>query len=359
MPTQYLTLRKNDPDFLNQLWGRGETDKRAIPVKTYNLGTEEESVTFEIKPISDIQKPSLLKVVAALVKLKSFILILFPLFFVLVKNSVDNRFFDPLSMTIVSVATILLFAGLNIRNDVYDHISGFDRVNLDSTPKPIRLGWISAHKASRISLILIFISAFITIPVMILQLELIRVIAVALILFFIGRFAKNNSYKDQHFGEFILFMLIGPALVSGYQVALGAGVDTEILGFGVLWGFAVMFLIQVNNFSHIMTSSQSGIKNSMTKLGFDLSQKFLIASWVAFIGLWIVFHYNYAGTYWSVFGTILLIFWSLPLFMKISNIKSPMGSGLQVVRREAYKTFIMMVFLFFMENLWVIWADLI
>jgi hypothetical protein len=45
--------------------------------------------------------------------------------------------------------------------------------------------------------------------------------------------------------------------------------------------------------------------------------------------------------------------------MKISNIKSPMGSGLQVVRKEAYKSFIMMVFLFFMENLWAIWADLI
>lgn len=363
MSTQYVTLKKTDPAFLSHLWGSQEAEQksqqRAIPVKTYNLGTEEESVTFELKDISQIQKPSFIKVVASLIKLKSFILILFPLFFVLVKNSVDNRFFDPQSMLFVSIATLLLFAGLNIRNDVYDHISGFDRVNLDSTRKPIRLGWISAHKASRISLWLISASAIITLPVIFVQTELIRVIAVALILFFAGRFAKDNSYKNQHFGEFILFMLIGPALVSGYQVALGAGVDTEVLAFGVLWGFAVLYLIQVNNFSHIMTSSQSGIRNSMTKLGFDWSQKFLIIGWIAFIGLWILFHNYYASTYWSVFGTMLLIFWSIPLFMKISNIKSPMGSGLQTVRKEAYKTFIIMVFLFFMESLWALWADTI
>ena len=359
MPTQFITLKKNDPDFLNHLWGSKETQQRAIPVKTYNLGTEEESVTFELKEISKIQKPSNLKVVASLIKLKSFILILFPLFFVLAKNSVDNRFFDPHSMLLVSIATLLLFAGLNIRNDVYDHISGFDRVNLDSTRKPIRLGWISAHKASRISLWLILASAILVLPVALVQIELPRVIAVALILFFAGRFAKDNSYKNQHFGEFILFMLIGPALVSGYQVALGSGVDTEVLAFGVLWGFAVLYLIQVNNFSHIMTSSQSGIRNSMTKLGFDWSQKFLLIGWVVFIGLWVLFHYFYSSTFWAVFGSLLLIFWSIPMFMKISNIKSPMGSGLQTVRKEAYKTFIMMVFIFFMEILWALWADII
>ena len=359
MPSRYVTIKQDEPDFLNYLWGRNEKNNlRAIPVKTYNLGTAEELITFEIRDISEIEKPGLFVYISSLIKLKSFILILFPLFYVLSKNYLSNTFFDPIGIMLASVSSILLFAGMNIRNDVYDHISGFDRVNLDSNNKPIRLGWISPHRASRWSLILVSVSALLALPAALLHRELVGVVAAAAILFFMGRFSKNNSYKQQHLGEVVLILLIGPALASGYQVALGAGIDTEVLGFGALWGFAVFYLIQVNNFSHIMTSSQSGIKNTMTKLGFDLSQKFLILAWIFFIAVWFLFHSQYANPRFAALSTFLLLVFSLPLFMKIANIKSPMGSGLQIVRKVANKTFLLMVSLFLTENFLYLWEVL-
>lgn len=357
MPTNYVTVKQSDPDFLDYLWGRPcgklKNDQRAIPIRTYNLGTPEESVTFELQNITDIKIPGAFVFLSSFIKLKSFILILFPLFYVLSKNYVPEGYANPLGILLAAVSSILLFAGLNIRNDVYDHISGFDRVN-DSNYKPIRMGWISAHKASQFSFVLIFISAVLALPVALMQLKLIGIIAIVLTLFFIGRFSKNN-YKQRHLGEIILFLLIGPALVSGYQVALGAEIDTEIISFGALWGFAVLYLIQINNFSHIMTSSLSGIKNTMTKLGFDLSQKFLIMAWIFFIAIYFLFHLQYFRSTWAIAGTIAIALASVPLFMKISNIKSPMGSGLQLVRKEAHRAFVTMVFVFLLENFWYLW----
>ncbi|AGH96322.1 UbiA family prenyltransferase [Pseudobdellovibrio exovorus] len=358
MATEYVTVkRSNNAEFLKYLWGRNSKDIRAVPVKTYNLGTPEESVTFELRKATEIQRPNLFKFIASLIKLRSFILILFPLFFVLTKNYVDDRLFDPISIVLASVGMLFLFSGLNIRNDIHDHISGFDRVNIDSSPKPLREGWITARQASWLSMALILVSAVVAFPAFVFQPELVRVLIVSSVLFFVGRFAKKNSYKHQHFGELILFLLAGPGLVSGYQVALGAGIDTEILCFGVLWGFAVLYLVQVNNFAHIMTSSQSKISNTITKLGFDLSQKFLLLMWGAFIVLWTAFHHYFGSRYWTIFGTMLLIFWSVPLFMKITDIKSPMGSGPRLVKRIAHQTFLAMVFIFFLQSLWVLWVD--
>lgn len=357
MATEFVTLKQSHPEFAKYLWGKNLKGVRAIPVKTYNLGTPEESVTFELKKVEELKRPHFFKFVALLIKLRSFILILFPLFFVLTKNYVDDRFFDPISILLASVGMLFLFSGLNIRNDIHDHISGFDRVNVDASIKPLQQGWLTAQQASWLSIGFILLAGILAFPAFIFQPELVRVLLVSLVLFFVGRFAKKNSYKHQHFGELVLFLLAGPGLVSGYQVALGAGIDTEILCFGVLWGFAVLYLVQVNNFAHIMTSSQSRISNTITKLGFDLSQKFLLLMWAVFIVLWSLFHHYFGSRYWTIFGTMLLLFWSVPLFMKITEIKSPMGSGPRSVKRIAHQTFLAMVFIFFLQSLWVLWID--
>ena len=355
MPTQYVTLKQSEPDFSRFLWGLNESDKRAVPVRTYNVGTPEECVTFELKNISEISRPGVFVFVASLIKLRSFILILLPLFFVLVKTQVQGTFNDPLGGALAALACVFLFAGLNIRNDMNDHISGYDRVNLDAALKPIRRGWVTAKQLSKYSLISIGVAGVLAVPVVLLHLELLKVLGLSLVMFFAGRFAKRNSYKHQHFGEIVLFMLAGPALVSGYQLSLGAGLDTEALAFGVLWGSAVLFLVQVNNFSHIMTSSQSGITNTMTKLGFDISQKFLLLEWAGMIVAWLLFQGFFGHHVLSAPGTIVLVLCSVPLFQALLNIRSPMGSSLQTIRKKAHIAFLALSIDLVAENLVRLW----
>lgn len=322
---------------------------------TMNLESADETITFEVVDKKSIQHPSKLSLFFTLIKFQNLHLILLPLFYVLIKNFVDNRFRDPYTCGIASIAMLFLFAAFNVRNDINDHISGYDRVNIipqGGYGKPIKLGWITASKASILSWGLTLVAMILSFPVMIRQNEEARVILVSVILIIAARLLSKNSYKNQHWGEIIFFILAGPGVVSGYQVALGAGVDTEGLAFGILWAWAIQFIVHLNNFSHILTSSQAGIKNTMTNAGFDKAKKILSIWWVAFIGLWILYHYFYASIFWSVFTTAILIFWSIPTLIKIHEIQSPIGSDLIALKKVGYKNFLLMCFLIVVEFFW-------
>lgn len=353
--SSFITLKKSDTQFQSYLWGKFSSSQRALPQATLNLDSPEETVTFEIVDKKSIQKPAGLHVFFALIKFQNLYFILLPLFYVCVKNYVDNRFFDPLSLAMAAVAMLFMFAAFNIRNDVNDHISGYDRVNVaqrGAYGKPIHLGWITATQASKLSSILTLIAMLLSLPVMMRQPEEARVIAVSAVLMMAGRLLTKNSYKNQRWGEVIFFILAGPGVISGYQVALGAGIDTECLGFGILWAWAIQFLLHLNNFSHILTSSQAGIKNTMTNAGFDKAKKILIGWWVIFIALWVLYHYHYASVFWSYLTTLILIFWSIPTFIKISEIQSPAGSELGDLRQVGYRNFLLMCFLIVIEFAW-------
>lgn len=347
-----VTLKKSDLNFEKYLLGTFSQTEVALPVKNLNLGTIDESVTFEVVNIASIQRPSFLIFWAYFIKLRSYLFVMVPLFFVASKNYLDERFFDSFSLMLSSVSMFFLYAGLNLRSDLNDHLSGYDRIIESSQPKPLIKGWAKGSDVSFFSWAFMIVAAFLAIPIFILQQEEIKVVAVVFILFIIGQFFKKNSYKNQRLGEFILFILIGAGISSGYQVALGAGIDTEILFFGVLWGACVLFLVHLNNFSNILVSSQAGIQNTMTKMGFDKSKKFLIF-WLIMINfIWIMFHYFYASTFWSWLTGLVLIFWSIPTAIQFSNLSSPVGSDLSLAKKTGNKNFLLLVTLLFVEQLW-------
>ncbi|MBY0451720.1 MAG: hypothetical protein K2P92_01710, partial [Bdellovibrionaceae bacterium] len=227
MTTVYRTIKKSDAGFQSYLTGLAEPLARAIPIKSYNLGTAEEAVTFELRPLTEIQNPSAVKLYAALFKLRSFVLVMFPFFFVLAQNH-SNEKFDFVSAVLSLVASLSLFAGLNVRNDVLDHFNGYDRVNIDLSDKPIRQGWITADRALKISTALIGFSFVLSLPVLLLNPSVILVVLVSAALFVAGKFLNKNSYKNQLFGELVLMLLMGPALYAGFQLAMGVPIQTEI-----------------------------------------------------------------------------------------------------------------------------------
>lgn len=350
MATQYITLKSSENNYLKYLWGSFSNEQVAIPVKSYNLGTSDESITFEIKNKAEIKKPTLFKFVNSLIKLRSFIIMWFPFYFVGISHMSDPTF-NWISFLFAAVAATFLFSGLNIRNDVNDHISGYDRVNIDTVKKPIHRGWISAQKASTVSIILFVVAGLISLPSFIYNPELLVILLIAALLFLLGRLIKNNSYKNQHFGEFILFVLVGPALSTGVQLSSATAFNFEYTWFGIVWGLGVVYLIQINNFTHIMTSAQHGIRNTMTKLGFDLSQKFLILWWCIFLVFWFFYQALYRHNVTGWVGSAVLVVFSILFFKNLLNIKSPMGSGLKKIKTKAHGLFLIVVITLFLQGL--------
>lgn len=352
--SQFITLKKSDTNFKKYLYGTFSQDQIAVPVSTLNLGSIEETITFEIKKKSDIQKPMFIILILNIIKIKKYLLILIPLFYVLAKNYVDGRMFDVWSLFLATLGTLFLFAGVNIRNDVIDHITGYDRVNTSEELKPIQEGWVTAADALFISRVFILIAALFSIPVMIYQPEAAHVIVALIGLILAGKLFVRNSYKNQHFGELLLFIISGAGLVSGYQVALGAGIDTEVLVFGVLWGWSVLFLMHLNNFRNLLSSSQAGIKNTITRLGFDRAKKLLNYWWIVFLILWFTYHHFYGSVFWSTLSNLILVFWSIPTLIKISQIQSPLGSDLIEAKLAGYKNFLLMNGILILEFGWYV-----
>lgn len=356
--SRYVTLKKSDADFLKYMWGTFSGTERALPIESLNPGTAQESITFEIKNLKEIKRPSDLFIFSCLIKWNYFFLLFIPLFYVGVKNYVFQRIFDPTSFGLAAAASLFLFAGLNIRNDVIDHVSGFDRIIKTAGKKPLLLGWTTADSANHISWILCVIAIALAVPVCIRQHEAVRVVGITLGLFLAGNFLNKNNYKFNHFSEFVLFLILGPALCSGYQVAMGSGVDTEILIFGTVWGVAVLFLLYIVQFSNLFETSQAGIKNTLTQMGFDRSKIFLMSWWSFFILLWTVYHFLYASQFWLWFGTAILIFWSLPTFIQITSTHSPIGSDLIQVRKAGNRAFALMNGILVFELIWYIYTQI-
>ena len=350
--SRYVTLKKNDPLFHQYLWGKCEVEKHtALPMSSLNIDSPEETITFEIVETSSIEKPSNWQIYMSLIKIKKLYLVLIPFLYVAVKNYVDDRFYDPLSFLLSLVSMLAIFIGFNIRNDVIDHISGYDRVNINHN-KPLLKGWISARFAAWLSNFFIGLALALSLPIIYRQRELGRVVLVVTALLFLGRLLTKNSYKNHRWGEIVFFILSGPGVVSGYQVSLGSGIDTEVLAFGILWAWSIQFLVHLNNFGHLLTSSQAGIKNTMTRYGFDGAKKIIIYWWVSFIILWATYHYFYASVFWGWFTTVILVFWSLPTLIKVAQIQSPLGSDTRMIKKIGYRNFLLMTILIVIEFTW-------
>ena len=353
----YKTISKTDSEFKRYLDGDFSNTYIALPVKSLNIETEAETVTFEVVPKSDIHRPAFFIFLEKLFKLRSFHMILVPMFFVFAKNYVDDRIFDSSSFFYSTVAMIFLFASLNLLNDYNDHISGYDRI-IETKKGPIQKGWITALEVKHLSWILLFVAAFLARPVLFAQHEALHVVVFVIVLFMAGQFFKKNSYKNQRAGEFILFLLMGPALASGFQVSMGAGIDTEILAFGFLWGACILFLNYLHHFSYLLMTSQAGIKNTMTRLGFDPAKKFLMFWLLAINILWLLFHYFYASVFWTWMTTITLVFWTIPTIISLNSIASPVGSDLLQALKKGYRNYYLMCGLLILEMTWYIGVKL-
>lgn len=354
--SQFVTLNKKDSLFSKYIWGDFSQNLVAIPIESLNIETEQESVTFEVKEKKHIKSPHPFFILLRLMKWNYFFLIFVPFYYVWVKNTLYDRLYDVQSFYMAVLSSIFLFAGLNIRNDVLDHVNGFDRIIKSRNPKPILSGWVTARSANNLAWGFIFIALILALPALYRQIEALRAAVVVFSLFIIGNFLTKNSYKYSYFSEFILFLILGPGLCAGYQTALGSGVDTEILVFGSVWGTGVLFLLYINQFANLFETSQAGIGNTLTKMGFDHSKKFLGRWWALFLLFWVVHHHYYASIYWTWFATATLVFWSFQIFIKLSNVESPMGSQLYRVRRTGYRIFLLMVSLLILEQTWYLYT---
>lgn len=347
-----VTLAKGAPGFEEHLLGTFSSTERALPLQTLNANSASETVTFKIVNVDEIVKPNMVSRFLQTFKVRSFLLVLVPLLLVLTKNIADQTLDDPFTTILATLGVTLAFVAVNFRNDFMDHMHGVDRVMDRSGSRAIQRGWTTAAQVRRWANVFVVLSLICAVPVMLVVPEVAGLVALALTVGLWAQFKKKKSFKDHVGGEFALFLLLGPMLTTGYQLAMGGGFDVEVACLGALWGWLVTFVLHLKNFKNILPSSQAGFTNTVNWLGFDKSRRLLAAWWLLFVLFNCLFHLEYAGLYWSWYVTVILLFISIPFVTRLRRASSPVGSEVTLVFRSGFNLFVISIGLWVFECLW-------
>jgi len=350
--SELITLSQSSPKFESYLLGNFAKNKRALPLQTLNVNSAAETVTFKIVDVKDIQKPPLLVRWAMLLKVRSFLFLLVPLFLVLTKNIADETRIDPLMTAVATAGVFLAFIAVNLRNDFIDHMRGVDRVLDRSGSRAIQRGWTTASRVKHLSSFFIILALLCGVPVIVAVPAVGEIVGAAAVIGLWAQFRKRNSFKYRIGGELVLFIMLGPLLTVGYQLAMGAQLDAEVCWLGCLWGWLILFIVQLKNFTHIFVSSQAHFTNTVTWLGFDKSRRMLAMWWGLFILFNLMYHIKFAGFYWGWFITASLAIFSIRFILQLKTISSPVGSELRHVFRSGYGLFLLTIALWCFECLW-------
>lgn len=350
--SEIVTLNKNSPEFEKYLLGTFSKKMRALPVQSLNVNTDQETVTFKIVSLSEIDRPLALLVWLKTIKPRNFLYILFPLFLVLSKNLIDRTIQDVWTLIFSTLGVIYLYISLSLRSDYLDHMKGIDRINPEMGSQSIQKGWLTASRVRFASTLFAIMAFLCSLPVFI---AFPQILIFLLATFFIGIvafFSPRWSFKEFVGGEILIFILGGPLLVTGYEVALAGSSRLETLMLGFVWGWLAAFPQHLKNLENIVSLSQARMNNFVCKLGFDKAKIMIHWWWLLGLIWFLVYHFLYAGFFWFWFYGFILIFISLRFALRLSQLESSLGSEMMEVRKRGHYLFLMLLSLWFIENMW-------
>ncbi len=346
--SHFVTLDKKSPGFNKYLRGTFSKTQRALPVKSLNVNTEQESVTFQIVDVSEIEKPSAFMIWVKAFRPRSFLIVLFPMFLIASKNIVDINVLDPETLFLATIGVLFLFTAFNLRNDYVDHMKGFDRIDPQLGSRPIQAGWLTAESVRKAGHWFLFLSFVLAFPIFIAFPHVLYFVLLAALISYLALYRVRFSFKEAAGGELGIFLLVGPLLTSGYEFSFTGTVRIETLVIGFIWGGMVLLPIHLRNLELIVSQSQAGLHNMVNYFGFDKGKRLIGYWWILCLGGFIGYHYEYAGAFWCWFYGLCMTFVSILFLQDLSHLKSPAGSRMLALRNKGK------YLLAFVMGLWVI-----
>ena len=349
------TLSKQDPEFDSYLRGTFSTQFRALPVQSLNVNTQSEKITFEIWPIQKIRRPSFFKMWSQVFRFRDLVYVLFPLYIILVKNIIDDVVWDPLLALLSALGALSLTMGAFLFNDYLDHMKGVDRIHPRSGSRAIQKGWVTAEQTRTWSLIYLVVGAALGLPAVWVFPDLwILLAAPGAVALFSWAFPRVGL-KYRRGAELVVFLLFGPFLTLGFQMAIGGGFDLEAIFIGILTGWHFTFLVHLKNFESLMVNTQAGFQNTISRLGFEKGKKFLEYWWFGFLVLMAVYQWFYHSSEWFLAFVVAPFVFSLGFLVSLRRLKSPAGSSLLLTVKFGRTAALLTLLVWILQSFWY-WA---
>lgn len=312
-----VTLGKNDSRFKSYLLGTFSKEKRAIPVQSLNVGTDQESVTFEVKEIRDLGAPSRFYVWLEAIRLESLGQLALVLFLTVAFFKQQGIFWNTYLLSTTFTACFLIHIAAHLLNDYIDHIKGFDRESPHSGSRILQKGWLTAIEVKNFSYFCLMVSAMLGLPA-ILTYPLagsIALVCVSVMVLVFSSYKLNLVIKSS--SEILTFSLYGPLLINGFSLAISGQTNWEIFLFSLVVGWSFSLIAHLKNLEQVIYDSKREYKNIVGRLGF-FKGRVLISIWVVALCGFFVIH-SYVQGLLSIPFLLLSIGSSVLLLLGISR----------------------------------------
>ncbi|MCM2283129.1 MAG: prenyltransferase [Bdellovibrionaceae bacterium] len=334
---RFKTLSRQDPQFTAYLDGTFSSTHRALPVRSMNVATVREEITFELKPVTEIHGPGPGRLIWALMRPASLSFSLGPMLVTWLYAWSQGITFDTRLVVSTLISVLLFHAGLNVLDDYFDHRGGRDRLNPRGGSRAIQNGWVRARSLLHAGAGLMALAILTGLPVVLESPGLILALAVVALIGGLGFTSDRIRLKSRGWGEITTFFLAGPLLTSGFMWATtGAfGWDSTILG--CIFGFTAVTYYHLKNIENIMLDSQSQTRTLAARLGFDSAKKMVWTLMGLSAAAILLFVWASRGAGLFAFALFPHVFVLFPIVRRLEGAPSPLSSELRELRRQGLR----------------------
>jgi 1,4-dihydroxy-2-naphthoate octaprenyltransferase len=337
MASKWITLSRRNSEFNSYLDGSFSCEERALPVRSLNVDSVSEEVTFEIVPVHSISLPGLSEIVWSLLRPPTLVLSLGPMLatwlFCLARGENVNGVFAVLSL----LGVLCFHSSMNLFNDYFDHMKGRDRLRARISRRAIQKGWVRAQQVKYAAWGLSGVAILCGLPAIAMHFAPLAFIAFLAALAGVEFAFQRLGLKERGFAEILAFILTGPLLTVGFAWAVAGSAVFADAVLGVVFGSISLLYFHLVNFESIMADDQAGVRTWATRAGFDASKTFFVLMATVVVGSTATFMMLFFHDWrlLPVFGT--QIFFLLPLSRRVMSLASPLSSRLRGICIEGLK----------------------
>jgi hypothetical protein len=248
---------------------------------------------------------------------------------------------------------IFSLLSVQIKVDIHDFISGYDRVRGNRGQSALRKGWRTVTQFERDYKFFAGTAFLFSIVPVLIEPKRFYSVGIAIFLFYLG-YRFGVSRKNRFIRDVALSIIAGPCLAFWIVPKL------ESMLFGLSWGMLVFFALQLEHFHFYFAQSQIGETNLLTYGNFDQAPNVLWSVWALCLLVYSFVRALTSHIAWWGGSVLILIVLSFMWRGTLFKLKSPAGSEIDKVVMAGNQLFFTFVALWVAELLFqVIVAPLV
>lgn len=340
----YKSLTPRDSQYHSYLMGSFSDTERAIPQPSLNPHSANDIITFEIRAINKLEPASNFKKMSLLVKPQTWLTVFIP--WLVISRIEATSTLTTALLLLISLVSLMVYA--NWQADLADHLAGWDRLDEDQEKSVLQKGWFTGHQLQMWSRGILIFNFILAIPLIMHQpLVLVPyILSVLSILLFLPKWWRQSLRPGV--SSFFIFLLAGPLLTIGIDLAIDGQLTKNSVFLGFAWGLWMSFVRQQNIYCKQWRPLNKQPSYSFLNLGFDRAKALMRLLIVMIPGVMLMnFVFVSGGAAWffpMLVTHSFFVFWELHFNEKIqSSISSSLRSLQTLFRWHFYVVSMMMV----------------